>query len=230
MLNVFIGGDDRQPLSANVLANSIVRRSSQPVSITMLRISQLPIKRQGLTEFTFTRYLVPWLSDFKGWSLFLDADMLVLGDIAELFAKGDPQYAVMVVKNRMRFEWPSLMLFNNELCRALTPSYVEKYGSPQDFQWTNGLIGQLPDEWNHCSNYDDHKPAKLVHYTQGVPIWFETSESDYSKEWMDELKEMQRICAWKEIMAASVHAKPVLEKMLAGYAQAQVNQVNAMQK
>lgn len=228
-LKIMIGHDSRQPLSANVLANSIYRRSSLPVSIAMLDIKTLPIKRQGLTEFTYSRYLVPWLCDYQGWGLFLDSDMLVMADIAELFSCADESKAVMVVKNAQRFEWPSLMLFNCAKCTSLTPKYVENYGSPQDFGWAQGAVGELPKEWNHCVGYDEPAPAKLAHYTQGIPLWFETSDCEYSKEWMDEMREMEKICAWKDIMAASVHAKPVLQKMLLGYAQAQMDQQKTMQ-
>lgn len=221
-MRIWIGFDDRQPLSANVLAHSITKRSSKPVSIGMLKLDTLPLARQGLTQFTFSRYLVPWLCDYEGWALFMDSDMLVLGDIAELFAAADEQYSVMVVKNAQRFEWPSLMLFNCAKCKVLSPKYVETYGSPQDFGWANGQIGELPGEWNHCVGYDQPGPAKLAHYTQGVPIWFETKDSEYGKEWMDEMEDMKRICLWKDLMATSVHARPVLEKMLRGYAAAQM--------
>lgn len=221
-LRVFIGFDERQPLSANVLSHSITRRSTTPVSIGMLKLSTLPLTREGLTQFTFSRYLVPWLCNYEGWALFLDSDMLMLGDVTELFQLAQDQYSVMVVKNKQRFEWPSLMLFNCPKCRILTPNYVQDYPSPQDFNWANGQVGELPSEFNHCVGYDEPAPAKLAHYTQGVPIWFETSESEYSKEWLDEMKDMERICTWRDLMAASVHAKPVLEKMLRGYAEAQI--------
>src|SRR6185436_16452681 len=125
MLKVFIGYDDRQPLSANVLAHSINRRSSKPVSITMLDLKTLPIQRKGLTDFTYSRYLVPYLCNYEGWGLFLDSDMLVMADITELFELAKDEHSVMVVKNQMRFEWPSLMLFNAEKCKTLTPKYVE---------------------------------------------------------------------------------------------------------
>lgn len=230
-LRIFIGADSRQPLSLNVLQHSIWRRSSKPVSITPLVISQLPITKQGLTEFTFSRYLVPWLCDYQGWGLFLDSDMLCLGDIAELFNCADETHAIMVVQNKMRFEWPSLMLFNCAKCEAITPKYIENYPSPQDFSWANVNVGMLPSEWNHCANYDAPRDdAKLVHYTQGVPIWFETRDSEYGEAWMDELKDMERICAWSQIMAASVHAKPVLEKMLNKYSQAAIAQMKEMKK
>ena len=231
MLRIFIGVDDRQPLSFNVLQHSIIRHASQPVAITPLRISTLPIRREGLTQFTFSRYLVPWLCNYEGWGLFMDSDMLVMGDIAELFSKTDEEQAVMVVKTAMRFEWPSLMLFNCAKCKVLTPQYVESYGSPQDFGWANGKVGSLPAEWNICVGYDKHNAgAKLAHFTQGIPIWFETKDCDYSQEWLNEMRDMERICAWSELMAASVHAKPVLEKMLNDYAKAAVMQQQAMKK
>jgi hypothetical protein len=53
----------------------------------------------GSNEFTFSRFLVPWLMGFKGHAIFCDAaDMLMLGDIAELDSMFDPTYAVQVVK------------------------------------------------------------------------------------------------------------------------------------
>lgn len=215
-LRVFCGYDQRQPLAYNVLQHSIVSRCSQPVSCTALKLDTLPLKKRGLTEFTFSRYLVPWLCDYQGQALFLDADMLCLGDVAELFAAADNS-AVSVVKVAQRFEWPSLMLFNCEKCIELTPEYIEA-SQPQGLQWAD-RIGELPKEWNHIVGYDEMKPAKLVHYTQGLPIWFETAQSDYALEWMNELKDMERTCTWKELMGASVHAKPVLEKLFRGYVQ-----------
>ena len=77
MLNVFIGYDPRQPVAYNVLQHSIVRHASEPVAITPLILKQLPIERRGLTEFTFSRFLVPYLCGFKGMAVFLDADMVV---------------------------------------------------------------------------------------------------------------------------------------------------------
>jgi hypothetical protein len=214
-LRVFVGYDPRQPIAYQVLHHSISERSSKPVQITKLRLNQLPIKRVGLTEFTFSRYLCPFLCDYEGWSLFLDADMLVLGDIAELFDLADPQYAVMVVKNpQLRFEWPSLMLFNNEKCRELTPEWIEdSKNAPQAFQWAD-FVGSLPSAWNHCVGYDKPRPdAKLIHYTQGIPCFPEVSDSEYKNEWMEELKACNSSVSWAEIMGRSVHAKPVMERL-----------------
>ena len=72
--HVFIGYDPRQPIAYNVAQYSVVKNASQPVSVTPLILSQLPITRRGLTEFTFSRFLVPWLTGFKGKSMFMDQD------------------------------------------------------------------------------------------------------------------------------------------------------------
>ena len=42
-----------------------------------------------LTDFTFSRFLTPYLCDFEGWALFMDCDMLVLDDLAALWRLRD---------------------------------------------------------------------------------------------------------------------------------------------
>jgi hypothetical protein len=213
-VRVFIGFDPRQPIAYQVLHHSISERSSKPVAITKLRLNQLPIKRMGLTEFTFSRYLCPFLCNYQGWSLFLDADMLVLDDISKLFELADDKYSVMVVKNpRLRFEWPSLMLFNNEKCKKLTPEWLEDpKNAPQAFEWAES-VGELPSEWNHCVGYDLPSKAKLIHFTQGIPCFPETKDSEYAHEWMEDLQMCNASVSWQEIMGRSVHVKPVMERL-----------------
>lgn len=208
MLRVFIGFDQRQPVSYNVLQQSIFMRSSKPVAITPLVIEQLPIKRVGLTPFTFTRFLVPYLCDYKGWALFLDIDMLLKDDISKLFDMADEKYAVMVSKNEKKFEWASAMLFNCEKCKVLTPAYVETAAGLHVLDWAKqDQIGAFPAEWNHLVGYDKpREDAKLVHYTQGVPCFPETITSEYSQEWHDEHKRTNSSMPWVELMGKSVHA------------------------
>lgn len=213
-LKVFIGYDPRQPIAFQVLAHSIWSRSSLPVSITRLQLNQLPVKRTGLTQFTYSRYLVPYLCNYEGEAIFLDADMLCLGDIAELYWKCHNRFdSVSVVKNpKLRFEWPSMMFFNNAHCKKLKLDVIEK-GQPQGFEWATS-VGEIPGEWNHLVGYDvPRKDAKIVHFTQGIPCFAETSSTEYEKEWMEELKACNSTVTWAEIMGKSVHAKPVLERL-----------------
>jgi lipopolysaccharide biosynthesis glycosyltransferase len=167
-------------------------------------LNQLPIKRRGLTEFTFSRFLVPHLCGYQGLGLFLDADMLVQGDIAELFSLKDETH-VQVVKNAQRFEWSSLMLFDCAKCSVLTPEFIDTpTTNPLSMKW--GDVGDLPNEWNHCVGYDKPNPkAKLIHFTKGIPIWPETKSCEHSDAWWDELRITNSSVSHQELMGNSVH-------------------------
>lgn len=207
-LRVFIGCDPRQPVSYHTLAHSIMTTSKKPVSITPLCIEQLPIERVGLTPFTFSRFLVPWLCDYEGWALFLDADILLNHDISELFDLANDEYAVMVSKNEKRFEWASVVLFNCAKCKELTPEFIEKAEKLHTFEWLHeDFVGSLPPEWNHLVGYD--KPninAKLIHYTQGVPGFDELEVCEHASLWHKARHGVNHIAAWTEVMGNSVHA------------------------
>jgi len=220
MINVFIGFDPREAVSYSVLAYSIQSRASQPVSITPLMLSQLggvlTRERHPLqsTDFSFSRFLVPHLSGYAGWSLFMDCDMLMLQDIASLWKLLDDRYAVMVVKHhhvpretvkflgepQSKYEkknWSSVMLFNNSRCRALTPDYVNTASGLElhQFKWLRGddLIGALPDRWNHLVGYNPpRRDAAVAHYTLGGPYFDEYRNCEYSKEWFAERDAMLR--------------------------------------
>lgn len=163
--------------------------------------------------------MCPWLCNFDAsYSLFLDGDMLVLDDICKIFETDvlDEPCPVFVVKNPRRFEWPSLMLFHNASCEMLTPQFVENEANQLfDFAWAGGdfHVGTLPAEWNHCIGYDAPRTdAKVVHFTQGIPCHEETSDSEYYEEWHMECQSAFATCSWAELMAGSVHAKPVMER------------------
>lgn len=213
MLRIFIGIDERQPIAYHVLVSSIQRRASKAVAITPLILEQLPMKRRGLTSFTYSRYLVPYLCNYEGQALFIDSDMLLLGDISELFDSAtDSSVDVVPFAGNFSFERPSVMLFNCAECRDLTPEYIET-GTPQDFSWAKS-IGHLSSDWNHLVGYAPPNPnAKLIHYTQGVPGYKECRDCEYAQEWFDEKEVILNHCSWLEIMGNSVHAKPVLDKL-----------------
>jgi len=86
-LRIFIGYDDRESVAYHVLCHSILSRVTCPLSITPLRRETLPMlkrKRGALdsTEFAISRFLVPHLCDYRGYAVFMDCDMLCLGDMA----------------------------------------------------------------------------------------------------------------------------------------------------
>jgi hypothetical protein len=217
-MRVFIGYDPREAVAFSVLAHSIHVRASEPVSVTPLLLSELKgvftRERHPLqsTDFAFSRFLTPYLSGYEGWSVFMDCDMLVLDDIANLWRLRDERYAVMVVKHdhqpreSVKFldqpqtaypkkNWSSVILFNNARCRALTPEYVNTASGLElhQFKWLadEGLIGELPRIWNHLVGYYLPTPgASLVHYTLGGPYFDEYRDCEYAAEWRQELARM----------------------------------------
>ena len=146
--------------------------------------------------------------------------MLCLCDIYDLLDPIEEDRSVHVVKNKqLRFEWPSLMVFQNDLCRELTPEWIDSPTSaPQSFNWASTYgVGELPSELNHCVGYDlPRTDAKIVHFTQGIPCFEETKDSEYGPQWLDEFNSARSSVSWTEIMGNSVHAKPVLERMARG--------------
>ena len=90
MLRLFIGYDPRETIAAHVLAHSINSRSSIPVSFTLLNRQNLkgiydrPRGEFESTDFSLSRFIVPYLCNYEGWAVFLDCDMLCLGDVVEL--------------------------------------------------------------------------------------------------------------------------------------------------
>jgi len=207
-LRIFIGYDERQPVAHTVLAHSILSRSSKPVSITPLVLNQLPIKRCGLTPFTFSRFLVPYLCDYKGWALFLDIDIILNDDISKLFDLVDDRYHVFVSKNEKRFEWASVMMFNNAKCKNLTPDHIETAENLHGISWCSDEdIGSLPPEWNHLVGYDIHREnPSLIHYTQGIPAFPETENSEHADLWHQANFRANSATNWEDLMGRSVHS------------------------
>lgn len=230
MIRVFIGYDPREAVAYSVLSHSILARSSEPVSVAPLMLSELrgilTRERHPLqsTDFAFSRFLTPYLSGFEGWSVFTDCDMLVLDDIANLWKLRDDRYAVMVVKHehrpreKVKFldqpqteypkkNWSSVMLFNNARCQTLTPEYVNTATGLQlhQFKWLgdDGLIGAIPHRWNHLVGYDPPTTeASLVHYTLGGPYFDEYADCEYAQEWFAERDRMLHVQQRSEAYAA----------------------------
>ena len=216
-LQIFLGYDPRQPVAFHVAAHSIQSRSSKPVAITRLQLNQLPITRRGLTEFTYSRFLVPYLCDYQGYAAFIDADVLCRADIAALATLIDTDAVVSVVphEGKLAFERASLMVFNNARCRVLTPEFVQNpQTNPMSLAWADGHMGAIPKEWNHLVGYDvPNHQAKIVHFTQGIPCWPETKSSEFADEWLQTLRQIGSTVSFQELMGKSVH--PLAQKVSA---------------
>lgn len=87
-LRIFIGGDEQQLAACRVLEYSIRKHASVPVEIHPMLDLPHPMPRdernRPRTRFSYYRFMIPELCGHRGRALYLDADMLVFGDVAEL--------------------------------------------------------------------------------------------------------------------------------------------------
>ena len=212
MYRVFIGWDPHEIDAWHVLAHSIYRHASAPVSIAPIMRNQLPYSREKTdlesTEFSMTRFLVPWMAGYEGPALFMDCDMMVTDDIVKLFQQYNERYAVQVVKHDYtckqgnkflnqiqstyhRKNWSSVMLFNAGRCQALTPSLVNKASGMflHQFDWVHDSeVGELTPDWGFLvGEYEAIDPAPAnIHWTLGGPWFVDTEDCDYADLWFAE--------------------------------------------
>ena len=221
-MKVFVGWDSREDIAYQVCKHSIVSKQPDaeviPLKQNELRENNMywrDVDKLASTEFTFTRFLIPEITNFNGWALFMDCDMILTTDIKELFDQADDRYAVMCVQHDYtpregvkmdgqqqtvypRKNWSSVMLINcgHPSNRAVTKDLVndpEVTGAYlHRFSWLkDDEIGELNHTWNYLVGvYDDIETPKLIHYTEGGP-WFENyRDCEFHQLWKDELQDM----------------------------------------
>ena len=217
-LKIFIGWDSREEIAYQVARQSILDTTSVPVEIIPLKQKTLRKKdmywrdedKLASTEFTFTRFLLPELTEFDGWALFIDCDFVALEDVANLFAQANDKYAVMCAQHDYtpkegtkmdgqvqtvypRKNWSSMMLVNcghpsnKKLTKELVNTETISGAYLHRFSWLlDKEVGKLSHEWNWLVGWykepKDGKP-KFLHYTEGGP-WFEKYENcEYNYEY-----------------------------------------------
>jgi lipopolysaccharide biosynthesis glycosyltransferase len=210
---IFVGYDPREAIAYHTCANSIIRQASQPVAIIPLALNLFSdyteTHTDGSNHFIYSRFLVPHLMDYTGHAIFIDGDMIVRGDIAELWNMRQHNVDVQVVKHnyktRMtekylgsrnedypRKNWSSVILWNcqNPANKRLTPEFVEKATGAElhRFSWIQDeRIGELPIEWNWLPDEFGANPkAKLLHFTLGTPCFTEFHDTPQGEEWHHE--------------------------------------------
>jgi len=229
MFTIYIGFDQVESVAWHTLVHSILSRSSIQVQIVPVKQSMLRgiytrerDPRQS-NEFSFTRFLVPFLNHYKGWAMFMDCDMLVTTDIKELLDLADPDKAVQVVKHEYtpctdvkylgakqyqypRKNWSSVVLWNcgHPVNKTVTPDMVNNApaGDLHQFRWLDDdEIGDLPIEWNWLVGeyaIGEHgithpSQVKNWHWTIGGPYFREYSHVDGADLWFKE-RAMMNYC------------------------------------
>jgi lipopolysaccharide biosynthesis glycosyltransferase len=210
---VFIGYDPREAIAYHVCANSIIRNASAPVAIIPVALNLFTDYKEthgdNSNHFVYTRFLVPYLMDFRGRAIFIDGDMVVRGDIIELYESLKTAHDVAVVKHdyktRMpvkymgapnedypRKNWSSVIVWDCQSYpnRRLTPDFVQKQPGSflHRFSWIDDdRIQALPTEWNWLPDeLGENTQAKLLHYTLGTPCFNEFVDTTQAEDWHSE--------------------------------------------
>ena len=218
-LKIFVGYDSREDIAYEVCKQSIYNTASVPVEVIPLRQDKLRSQnwywrdedKLGSTEFTFTRFLVPFLTDYSGWALFIDCDFIFKQDVADLFALADDKYAVMCAHHDYtpkegekmdgkaqlpypRKNWSSMVLWNcgHASNKAVTLDLINHADTTgaylHRFSWLpDKFVGKITHEWNWLVGWykepKDGKP-KALHYTEGGPWFEECKECEYALDWI----------------------------------------------
>lgn len=206
-INIFIGYDSTHKDATYVCHNSIQDNISPHLN-KFLKIHHIDVTKihgwtreyaNQSTEFTYTRFLVPYLSNYEGMSIFVDDDFIFTENILSTLFFMDPDCAVACVKHNFEHKyntkftntkdvwydkklWSSLMVFNNSHpdCQKLTLDTVmtESGKYLHGFEWTDA-IAELPKKWNWCEGYSDlneiHNSFGL-HFTRGGP-WIDDMDT-----------------------------------------------------
>jgi glutaredoxin len=206
VIRLFVGWDEREAVGLHTFVQSVMERTSVPVSITPICGPRLPVadRSQGSNRFTWARFGIPRLCGYVGQAIFMDgADMLCKADLAELEELRDPYAAVQVVKHEYqtkhvrkyrgtsmecpnlhydRKNWASVMLINN--WHHAWRDAGDDLASLQLRFIRDDLIGELPAEWNWLADEQgENTDAKLLHWTAGIPAFPQHADAPHADEW-----------------------------------------------
>ncbi len=221
-LTIYIGYDSVESVAWHTLVHSIYEHSSEPVNIVPLYLKNLRniYKRERdpkqSNDFSFTRFLIPYLNNYEGMAIFMDCDMLLRTDIYDVFNEiiNQPKKAVYVVKHDYtpkeglkylntvqyaypRKNWSSFILWDcaHESNKKVDLNYVNNASAMElhRFMWLNDEeIGELDVRWNWLVGDYSNPPddVKNIHWTLGGPYFNEFKNVDFSKEWFDSNEKM----------------------------------------
>ena len=108
-MKIYIGYDSKVPIASKVCEFSLRHHSKEDLDISLLKTPALrkkklywrPYKNQS-TQFTYTRFLIPRLQNYKGWAMYCDNDFLFLNDVKELLSLQNNSKAVICVKHEYK--------------------------------------------------------------------------------------------------------------------------------
>lgn len=177
-LKVYAGTEPKQWLASEVLRYSIQRRTKAELDFQELKFLPLKLELPMYTGFSIYRYAIPELCHYQGKAIYLDADIVVVSDLLELWNCPMDDHGALARSMHpgepLAGRYTSVILLDCEkLKHWQLNTWVEKlnqdhslYGKTMQ-ALPGGLgtadFGDLPDNFNHLDFFDDK--TKLIHYT-----------------------------------------------------------------
>ena len=216
-VKIYIGFDQRESVAFHTFVQSLIDHASIPLDITPLAVKTLKgyeeKHKDKSNDFVYSRFLTPFLNDFKGWAIFVDGDMICQTDIKELLDLRDGSKALQVVKHDYktkanqkylgninqdypRKNWSSVILWNcaHPKHKLLTPDFIANESGKylHRFSWLeDSEIGGLPKEWNWlATEYPNNDQANIIHYTLGTPCFKDYRDTEMSDIWFKKYDRM----------------------------------------
>jgi hypothetical protein len=222
-IKIFIGSVEASLLERKVLIYSLHRNSSRNLDIYILngthntieRDGFLPesapmsikVKYQNVTEFSNYRFLIPEVCDQKGRAIYLDSDMIALGDIGELFdaEMHDQNFLAKPASygDTEQAQWGlSVMLMDCSKTHFYLDQYYDEidaglYGYsdlhqmlPKFLSYHPFSIGSIDPRWNE---FDFQlKDTKLIHYTNLYAQPWKYRAHPFGNIWFDYFEQARR--------------------------------------
>jgi hypothetical protein len=189
-IRVFCGLDESQIVAARVLEHSIRKHATRPVRFYPMLDVPTPEpkdpKNRGRTGFSFSRFHIPKLAGYRGRALYVDADMQVFGDVADLWDIPFEGATVMCTRqDQPPDEWRdsswfkpgrqlSVMLLDCGRLRwdveQIVSGLDERKYSYEQLMFDLCIVDPMeindnvPPEWNHLEHFEPGR-TKLLHYT-----------------------------------------------------------------
>lgn len=189
-MRIFVGVDESQLLAAEVLEHTIRRYASKPVEVTPMTSVRAPMprdkKNRPRTAFSFSRFAIPALCNYEGRALYVDADMQVFDDVAQLWDlpfdgakvlctnqpdppdkwRGSGHFHAGRQMSVMMLDCSTLDWDIDEVVRGLDEQRYtyEQLMFDMCLLPPDGVRDTLPPEWNHLEHHEPEL-TKLLHYT-----------------------------------------------------------------
>ena len=240
-MRVYVGLDESQIVAARVLEYSIRKHASRPVRVIPMLDVPTPEPKdpenRGRTGFSFSRFHIPKLAGYRGRALYVDADMQVFSDLAELW---DIPFGDRLVQVTRQDEPPekwkgadwfkpgrqmSVMLLDCErldwrIEEVIAGMDEGRYGY-RDLMFDlcivpDERIGEdIPPEWNHLEHYEPGK-TKLLHYTVVPTQPWKANNNPLADIWQQEFEEALRAGIVRGEEVTRLAEKRLIKRELAG--------------